>query len=119
MKRPTGRVAGITIGCLLTVAAGAPAAFAQTNCKVVEGPGFFSRACGDFASVSAGPGQATSSTSTVPLPEQTFSPVVAATPLAPPPAPELTGIAPPPPTPARTGGLGGLIGGLLRLLGLG
>lgn len=111
---------GVATVCFLWVV-GASAAGAQTspsNCKTVEGPGFFAQACGSNAEVSGGPGHSTASTgpeqltivaTPTPTPTllETFAPVpnvVQPTPTAPPAAPS---------------GPLGLIGMLLRLLGLG
>jgi hypothetical protein len=104
---------------------GATFAYAQTsptNCETVEGPGYFAQACGTNAQVSGGPGGSSASTgpeqlttvipsptaSPLPTPAGTFTPVpsvVQPTPTASPPAQR--------PAPV------GLIGMLLRLLGLG
>jgi len=106
---------------------GASVAGAQTspsNCKTVEGPGFFAQACGSNAEVSGGPGHSTASTG----PEQlTIVPTATPTP-TPTPTPTLLdtfapvpSVVQPTPTasPAAPSGPLGLIGMLLRLLGLG
>ena len=100
--------------------AGASVAHAQTspsNCKTVEGPGYFAQACGSNPQVSGGPGSSSAGTgpeqlttilpSPTPTPLATFTPVPSV--VQPPPSP------PPAPPPAPVG----LIGMLLRLLGLG
>lgn len=112
----------LTAGCL-TAAMGLQLAHAATlpaNCKVVQGPGFYSQACGDNAQVSGGPGQSSASTGTPPVPPaQSVVPPVPVTPL-----PQFTPVVEPPKPaapvpPARSQGGGGLLSGLLRLLGLG
>lgn len=108
---------------------GATFAYAQaspTNCKTVEGPGYFAQACGTNAQVSAGPGGSSASTgpeqltNVIPSP----SPSPTASPLATPsgtftPVPSVVQPTPTASPPAQRPAPAGLIGMLLRLLGLG
>lgn len=123
MRKYLGRLI-LTAG-LLTGVLGSPlahAAPAPSNCKVIEGPGFYSQACGDFAQVTGGPGQSSASTGN-PLPTTTVAPPVPPLPVVPftgfQPAPVIPAPQVPAPAPAPRQSGGGLLGGLLRLLGLG
>jgi hypothetical protein len=106
---------------------GASFAQAQTspsNCKTIEGPGFFSQACGDNAQVSGGPGGSSASTGpeqlTTVLPSPSPTPTPAPTPAETfTPVPALVQPTPTATPPAQRPAPLGLIGTLLRLLGLG
>jgi hypothetical protein len=108
-------VATICFGLTVGISA-ARAQTSQSNCKTIEGPGYFAQACGTNAQVSGGPGSSSASTgpepvaTIVPTPIGTFTPVPTVVQPVPVPTP-----APPAPRPAPMG----LIGALLRLLGLG
>lgn len=121
MLKHLGRLI-LTAG-LLTGVLGSPLAHAATapsNCKVIEGPGFYSQACGDSVQVTGGPGQSSASTGTPP-PTTTVAPPVPPLPFVPftevQPVPVIPAPRVPAPAPRPSGG--GLLGGLLRLLGLG
>ena len=117
---------GLFIAC--TAILSVTVAQAQTsNCKTVEGPGYFAQACGSDTQVSGGPGGATARSGPAQgsSSQSTPSPSASATPVADgfTPVPSPTAEATPTPTMSPLSPLDetaplGLIGVLLRLLGL-
>jgi hypothetical protein len=115
------RVRLIFLGVTAAVVAAvmASVAHAQTTCKTIEGPGYFAQACGTNPQVSGGPSGSSASTgpeqavqsvpTPAPTPADTFTPVPTAT--------ASPALATPSPVPRREPV--GLLGALLRLLGLG